>query len=200
MEIEFLNSGKFPQTLIDDIKKCWGSHPLSKLIDRGLGDTVNLSIVNGNGFSVNSSHYPLVVLKIDPEYYLVNDIGFCPIILHEFSHLIDKLNNSFMGNFSIKEFDNLVLDLHDSNFHVWKSFIAFWDAFIDGRLLRRNIRVHEFEERLEDLIGTYKFKLHPDEAMIRIYQIPLKEVWDSENITAINLFQLCEKYPYIKDN
>ncbi len=122
------------------------------------------------------------------------------IFYHELTHVIDRHDINFTGGISppqlskkIEKLPHIEEETRIKSVH--KPFRALWDAYIDGRLERRNIIVTSFEIRLEEIIGGNRLK----KGLFEESEVnAIKNIWETEPHTFKELVEIATAYPYMR--
>lgn len=93
--------------LLQKVEEVWQEHPLrNSTIDQQLAQIIVL-VEKAEEYGLNADNHPEYLLKCAPDSPYVL-IPHHQVILHEFTHLIDRFNPQFTGERSPEEVKKLI--------------------------------------------------------------------------------------------
>ena len=181
--------------MVIEVKNAWEIHPLrSPSIDKTLS-SIPIYVMPYEKYGVNWQDYPIVKLLL-PIDTLENTDQRKANISHELTHIIDRHDEKFSGGITPIEMEQKINNLRDEDYlSVKMAFHALWNAYIDGRLERRNIMVDSLIKRIEDKIGSYRMrhKMYENEEVEAV-----RKIWSTEPHTFHELVTLANEFPYFR--
>jgi hypothetical protein len=179
--------------ILELVEGAWKAHPLLMPRVTIAVKNVELVLTPFEEFGVQWDQYPTLSLLLPIRIESTSE-NITAIITHELTHIIDRHDSEFVGKLSPLEITYEIESLHVERLKSEKrAFHTFWNAYINGRLKRREIFVDTFENSLREKFGDIRIRKGlTDERERRA----LQHVWETEPLTFQELVSYAKEYPY----